>query len=207
MNDPHETWRAARAYQARHYTSDLIERAFPGAGRLLDPILTLAPVVEQGEWFELAPDLAQRAPISRHRWLIAVRRWDGLQIEGEPGETEAARMRAAIGPAAEPLRGDYIEDIIACDAKLSRVRGQYTGHADTLGTMDDDQPVRLLQTPLAWLRGLCAGVVLLGSAMRKQTLLRGHAPGVICDSVEHGEAVQRLMRRDLPELPPVMVAG
>lgn len=208
MIDAAAAWQAAKRYQHAHMRADIIEAAFPGA-RMLRQVLALAPVTDQGEHFQLAEDLTRKAPVRAHRWLIAVRCWSDEQTEGEPGSAEAARMRAALGPCAEPLCGLDIIDVLACDAKLSRVRSQLTGEAEVLGTFDpcDPAPVRLNASPLAWLRGIAGGVVVLGSADSQRRLLREMAGGVVCDSVEHGEAVQRQMRRGQPALPRVLVAA
>jgi hypothetical protein len=210
--DAGAVWQAAKAYQRRVYSADLIARVFPTVTSpsvlaLLDGVLTLAPVVDQGELFQLAPDLDKPAPVRAHRWLVAVRGWAAWQVEGEPGETEAAALRDALGAAAEPLMGSDVRDIAACDATLSRVRAVLTADADALGTVDPDAPLRLVQSPMAWLRGLAAGVLPLGTASQKQALLRAQRAPIICDDLAHGEAVQRFMRRQVPDLPRVMVAA
>lgn len=205
-DDARHAWFTAQEYQRAFYGRDLIARAFPGAG-ILRQVLTLAPVVDQGDLFQLDPDLTRRAPVSRHRWLIAVRGWSAEQLEGEPHDTVAANLSTAIGAAARTLMGGDILDIVACDAKLSRVRGVFTAAADALGTIDEAAPVRVVRTPLAWLRRVCDGVLPLGTAAQQQATLRACAGGIVCDDVEHGEAVQRLIRRPLPELPRVMVAA
>ena len=139
------------------------------------------PVRVEGHYFELMPDGCRPRKADWH-WVLAAR--FGLLAGDRPSDARRQAMWHAT-------MGGLVMDLVACTPDLLRVRARLTGAATVLGYPPDSdmavEPVRVHATPLSWLRGC--------------------APGVIADSVAHGEALLMKMQRPVPALPRILVAA
>lgn len=110
-----------------------------------------------------------------------------------------------------PLWGPDVIDLAVCRLSLRGEVMRVTGLARCLGEDPAHdvalvaQPVRVHGSVGSWLASDCQGIVPLGDDAQRQALLRELTGGIIADDVAHGEALARLMRRDLPAAPKIFV--
>ena len=206
--------------QARRAVSPALATALFGRGAyLFREVLGVLPVRAHGDLFEVLP--AARARTRDFRPVFAVRAGDPPAFAA--GYPASVTFNLHGCPTAEgwrsifawrALAGAEIVDLIACDWRLAKPPRRLVGAAPTLGfgaggedTMPGDEPVRLCRSVGAWVACLFrhTAALPLGSPLEQQATLRSFGAGVVCEDLEHGEAVNRLLRRDLPAPPPVLV--
>lgn len=111
-----------------------------------------------------------------------------------------------------PLHGPDVVDLVVCRLSLRGEPMRLSGVARCMGEDPADNweataegPVRVHASVSGWLANECGGIVPLGTPQEQQALLRDLTGGIIADSVAHGEALKRLMKRDLPAPPAIYV--
>ena len=177
---------------------------FGPMGKYLLGVLGLADVTETDGLFELS---RRRPSNASRRWIIAVRGGASELTEEPTGMLDPAWRSM---PRLEALIGPDIIDLVACSQDLSRVTARLYGTAAVLGQPQEarraDAPVRVFATPWQWLRSGGSGVLPVGTEEETQHYLLSCERGVIGNNVAHGEALLPMMRRQLPAIPPVLVA-
>ena len=121
---------------------------------------------------------------------------------------ETSRMESAIW-------GEHVLDLLAVDWSLKRPPRRLLGAASALGfgacgddTAEGDEPVLLAADLADWLERLPHGPSLpLGDDAERAATIRRFGGGVVCGDLDHGMAVERLLRRPLPTLPKILVAA
>lgn len=129
-------------------------------------------------------------------------------LHGFPLNHGEARMEQA-------LFGAGLVDLLAVDHSMSRPPRRLTGMASALGfgcdhenTVEGDPPVVLARDLRDWFARLAQGpTLLLGSPAEQQDTIWRFGGGVICADLEHGMAIERLMRRPIPAPPKILVAA
>ena len=178
---------------------------FGPVGPCLSGVLGVADVTGSDGLFELSRRRPSNA--SRH-WIIAVR-------DGRSEATEAPT--GLLDPAwrsefpLEALFGPDVIDLVACSHDLRRVVARLTGTAPVLGQPQEpgrtDKPVRVVATPWQWLMHAGRAVLPVGTEEETRHYLLNCGHGVVANDVAHGEALLRKMARQLPAIPPVLVAN
>lgn len=188
---------------------------------LMRGVLGVLPVRAVGSdgWEPTEPRLARERAL---RPIIAVRAglpeaWgDAIPdcVERHPAGMPTPRGRTMI-ESWSALRGAEIIDLLACDWALAKPPRRLVGAAATLGfgadgqedTWEGDVPVQLCRSIGEWVGTLfrARASVLLGNAGEQQATVLRFAGGVVCQDLAHGETVERLMRRQLPAPPRILV--
>jgi hypothetical protein len=106
-------------------------------------------------------------------------------------------------------RSGEIVDLVAWDPRIPDQWSLRLGLADWLGSVPpqhlDSEPVRILRSPLTWLRADCTGLVVLSpdQAIAYQLLMEFHG-GICAEDQAHRSELRRLLRRPWP-LPKISV--
>nr|WP_294566978.1 hypothetical protein [uncultured Rhodopila sp.] len=171
----------------------------------LSLVATIAPVIESSGYFQFDP--TPKPAKASWRWIIAARC-------GIPLDQDCRFYPPLLSPDLDyaqqhALEGNDVLDLVACSQDLMRVTSRYTGLAAVVGWPTEpewaDQPVRIHETPLAWLLAQGRGVFLAGEAADQQSWLRACSAGIIASSITSGEAIKRKMQRPIPRLPRILV--
>lgn len=138
--------------------------------------------------------------------------WKYRPEDPEDARRQVHRLRPGwVTRFRPPLWGPDIIDLAVCRLSLKGEAMRVTGLARCLGEDPADdagtvtRPVRVHPGVGAWLAAECDGIVPLGDVAAQAALLRELTGGIIADSVAHGEALARLMKRDLPAPPKIYV--
>ena len=173
----------------------------------LGHILAPAPVVELDGRFVLNAKPKPRK--SDWRWIIAVRQGAATPADGLGDSLAWRAAKFPPGPSRESLFGQDILDLVACDADLARVTSRFLGATAVVGWPVEPthaaEPVRVFETPMAWLLARGAGVFLCGDDFEQATWLRACDAGIRTASVPLGLALQKKMQRPVVALPKVLV--
>ena len=207
--DPWWTWQRIRARVKPYPRMESIRRRFLSTtlAHDLGNVLAPAPVVELDGRFVL--NTKPRPRKSDWRWIIAVRQHATIPQDGY-GDMLAWRAGAiAAGPSRESLAGQDILDLVACDPGLTRVTSRFLAATPVVGWPVDPlhahEPVRVFETPIAWLLTRGAGVFLCGDDYEQATWLRECDAGIVASSIPLGQALQKKMQRPVRALPKVLV--
>jgi hypothetical protein len=164
-------------------------------------IAAYAPVMVDGGYFQLHPRPQRSAP-ERWHWILAVRRHPDIEVFGTPERTlEAATIWA----------GEAIYDLFACDRALEKIVGRLTTLETAIGYPPDGRlaanPVRVHETPLAWLKAGPRGVLLAGTPSENAQWLLMCETGLVVSSIRQAESLRALMARPVPPMPRLLVAA
>lgn len=154
----------------------------------LASVLAVAPVVETEGQFEVMT--APRPPKTAWRVLLAVRA--GVH------DPDWSREGIARTVYRSTWYGEMV-DILACAPDLCSVSSRATRAATVIGWPQDpdmvDRPIRLHETPWAWLADGGHGVCLGGDDLDNQWWLRRCSRGVTAGGLPFAEAVDAKLRR------------
>ncbi len=163
-------------------------QAMAGGDVDFSALVVAAPVTEQDGLFTIVDD---RRPRTRDwRVLIAVR--DGVP---NPDFSNAGLDETALRSVFD----GRITDLVACDLDLMAVTARLYGVAPVLGWPRHPElmsaPVRLCETPNAWLRDGCRGAVLIGDDVQVADWLLRCPRGLTVAAPLFGRSVETKWRR------------
>ncbi|HUC17779.1 MAG TPA: hypothetical protein VMA37_08830 [Acetobacteraceae bacterium] len=198
-----DIWEACRALTpvAAHERLAELTGQHRDAPTVWGAIAAFAPVMVDGGYFQLHPR-PKSAARDRWYWILAVRRYPEIEVLGTRERTlEAATIWA----------GEAICDLFACDRALEKIVGRLTGQETAIGYPADGrltaEPVRVHETPLAWLRAGPRGVLLAGTPSENAQWLLTCETGIAASSIRHAESLRTLMARPVPPMPRLLVAA
>ena len=152
------------------------------------------------------------------RMVVAVRAGDVEDdaawacVDRDPIHALPSDGGARVRHMLSVLHGADILDLLAFSLAMDRAPRRLTGMAEALGVGADGLsavtlgPVTLCRTWREWVRSLAALPCMpLGEPAEQQRLIRTFPAGVVCQDLAHGVAVERMLKRELPAVPPIAV--